>query len=443
MGPQRYFAGVRALLLVLVLQTSGALAQGLPRGDAKGLGLAPEKLDRIGQLLQETVTARQIAGASAAVIRKGQVAYFVTVGQQDVEANTPLTADTIFRIASMTKPITSVAALMLVDEGKLRVSDPVSKYTPEFKSLTVLVPKAADNKEAPPYTLVPAEREVTVHHLLTHTSGITYGLFGKPHLSELYTKAGVSDGLIETPGTMADNVRRLALTPLHNQPAAAWQYGLNTDVLGRVVEVAAGKTLDEFFRERIFAPLKMLDTSFVVPADKRGRLSALYTIGDDKMIRRVGNEPQRAGPVVYSATYSTQDGSQYFSGGAGLSSTIGDFSRFAQMLLNGGELEGARLLKPETIALMTTNQVGDLKVDAGNHGDGFGYGFGVVTERPGPRPADASAVGSYGWGGMFYTYFWVDPQRQLIGVLMSQIYPSTHLKLREEFQQRTYQALVP
>jgi CubicO group peptidase (beta-lactamase class C family) len=343
----------------------------------------------------------------------------------------------------MTKPITSVAALMLVDEGKLRVSDPVSKYIPEFKNLTVLVPKVGDDKAALPYTLVPVEREVTVHHLLTHTSGITYGLFGKPHLSELYAKAGVSDGLIETPGTMADNVRRLALTPLLNQPGAAWEYGLNTDVLGRVVEVAAGKTLDEFFRERIFAPLKMVDTFFVVPADKRGRLSALYTVADDKTIRRVGNEPQRAGPVVYSATYSTQDGSQFFSGGAGLCSTIGDYSRFAQMLLNGGELEGARLLKPETVALMTTNQVGDLKVEAGNHGDGFGYGLGVVTDRPGARPADASAVGSYGWGGMFYTYFWVDPQRQLIGVLMSQIYPSTHLKLREEFQQRTYQAVVP
>lgn len=443
MGPKLFRTPGCLLLLMFLVQATGARAQGLPRGDAKGMGLAPDKLERIGQLLQEAVTTRHIAGGSASVLRKGQVAYFVAIGAQDAEANVPLTADTIFRIVSMTKPITSVAALMLVDEGKLRVSDPVSKYIPEFKALTVLVPKPPGNQDNLPYTLVPAEREVTVHHLLTHTSGITYGMMGKPHITELYARAGVSDGVIETPGTMADNVRRLALAPLVNQPGAAWHYGLNTDVLGRVIEVASGKTLDEFFRERIFGPLKMVDTSFIVPPEKRGRLSALYTIGDDKTIRRVNNEPQRAGPVVYSATYSTQDGSQYFSGGAGLCSTIGDYSRFAQMLLNGGELDGVRLLKPETVALMTTNQVGDLKVDAGIHGDGFGYGFGVVTDRAGPRTPDASAVGSYGWGGMFNTLFWVDPQRQLIGVLMMQIYPSTHLKLREELQQRTYQALVP
>jgi CubicO group peptidase (beta-lactamase class C family) len=422
---------------------SGVMAQGLPPGDAKALGLVPEKLDRIGQLLQESVTARQIAGASVSVIRKGQVAYLATIGMQDVEAKAPLAAGTIFRIASMTKPITSVAAMMLVDEGKLRVSDPVSKYIPEFKSLTVLVPKPGDGKETPPYTLVPAEREVTVHHLLTHTSGISYGLWGRPHLGEFYAKAGVSDGLIETPGTMADNVRRLALVPLLHQPGSAWEYGLNTDVLGRVVEVASGRSLEEFFRERIFGPLKMVDTSFVVPAEKRGRLAALYTPGEDKTIRRIGNEPQRTGAVVYSATYATHDGSQYFSGGAGLSSTIGDYSRFAQMLLGGGELEGVRLLKPETVAQMTANQIGDLKVDIGKHGDSFGYGFGVVTERSGPRPPEGAAAGTFGWGGMFYTYFWVDPQRQLIGVFMSQIFPSDHLKLHEEFQLRTYQALMP
>jgi CubicO group peptidase (beta-lactamase class C family) len=221
--------------------TSGALAQGLPPGDAKALGLAPEKLERISQLLQESVAARQIAGASASIIRKGQVAYLATIGLQDVEAKTPLAAGTIFRIASMTKPVTSVAAMMLVDEGKLRVSDPVSKYIPEFKSLTVLVPKPGDGKETPPYTLVPAEREITVHHLLTHTSGISYGLWGRPGLGELYIKAGVSDGLIETPGTMADNVRRLALAPLLHQPGSAWGVRPQYRCAGRAwVEVGLG-----------------------------------------------------------------------------------------------------------------------------------------------------------------------------------------------------------
>lgn len=420
----------------------GAFAQGLPKGDAKALGLAPEKLERVGQVLQEAVAAKQIAGGSVILIRKGQVAYFAAAGLQDVEAQAPLTADTIFRIASMTKPITSVAAMLLVDEGKLRVSDPVSKYIPEFKNLKVLVPKPTDGKEDPPYTLVPAETEITVHQLLTHTSGISYGLFARPHLGALYAKTGVSDGLIETPGTMADNVRRLALAPLLFQPGSAWEYGLGTDVLGRVIEVASGRTLDEFLRERVFGPLKMLDTGFVVPADKRPRLAALYKPGEDKTIRRVGSEPQREGAVVYSATYSTQDGSGYFSGGAGLSSTIGDYARFLQMLAGGGELEGVRLLKPETVALMTMNQIGDLKLSIANRGDGFGYGFGIVTDRPGPPPADTPSVGSYSWGGIFGTLFWVDPQRQVLGIMMTQIYPNDHLKLREEFKLRTYQALT-
>ncbi|MFN0051617.1 MAG: serine hydrolase domain-containing protein [Planctomycetales bacterium] len=431
-----------AVLWTWLAFAGGALAQGLPRGDAKGLGLVPEKLDRIGQLLQEAVAARQIAGGSALVVRKGQVAYMTAVGAQDVEGNVPLRAETIFRIASMTKPITSVAAMMLVDEGKLRVSDPVSKYIPEFKNQTVLVVNTGDNKDAVPYTLVPAEREITVHHLLTHTSGISYGLFGRPHLGELYTKAGVSDGLVETPGTMADNCRRLAMAPLMHQPGVAWEYGLNTDVLGRVVEAASGQTLDEFFHQRIFTPLQMVDTDFIVPAEKRSRLAALYAPQEDKTIRRVPNEPQRIGPVVYSATYSTQDGSRYFSGGAGLCSTIGDYARFLQMLAGGGELDGVRLLKPETVAQMTSHQIGDMKLPQSNRGDGFGYGFAVITGREGPPPPASPAIGSYSWGGMFYTFFWVDPQRQVFGILMTQIYPSTHLTLREEFRQRTYEALA-
>lgn len=439
---RRPLLSLTAFVWGVLLSAVAGFAQGLPREDPKALGLAPEKLERVGQLFQDAVTAKHIAGGSALIARHGKLAYLATVGQQDAEAGVPLTADTIFRIASMTKPITSVAVMILVDEGALRVSDPVSKYIPEFKGASVLVVNTGDNKDAVPYTLVPAEREITIHHLLTHTSGITYGLFARPFVGELYAKAGVSDGLIETPGTIADNVRRLALAPLMHQPGAAWEYGLNTDVLGRVVEVVSGKPLDVFFQERIFTPLKMLDTYFVIPPEKRARLSALYRPGDDKTIRRVGPEPQREGAVVYSATYPTHDGSQYFSGGAGLSSTIGDYARFLQMLLAGGELDGVRLLKPETVALMTSNQIGDLKVTIGPNGDGFGYGFGIVTERPGAPAPGTPSVGSYSWGGIFNTTFWVDPQRKIVAVMMTQLFPSGDLKLREEFQLRTYQAIV-
>ena len=283
--------------------------------------------------------------------------------------------------------------------------------------------------------------------MLTHTSGLTYRFFDRPVLGKIYAEAGVSDGLSETPGTIADNVRRLAKLPLLHQPGTAWEYSLSIDVLGRVVEVVSGRTLDEFFRDRIFRPLKMEDTSFIVPAEKRGQLAALYTPGPDKAIRRVDSGPVTAGALVYSPTYSTNDANRYFSGGAGLCSTIGDYARFLQMLLNRGELDGTRVLKAETVDLMTRNQIGGLRISFPNHGDGFGYGFGVLTNRGKTEEFrrtvynDVATVGTYSWGGIFNTYFWADPQRQMIGILMTQLYPSDHLKLREEFKRHVYEGL--
>ena len=267
-------------------------------------------------------------------------------------------------------------------------------------------------------------------------------------LGKLYAEAGVVDGLCEAPGTVGENVGRLAKLPLLHEPGSAWEYGLSVDVLGRVVEVVSGQDLDQFFRERIFKPLLMEDTFFVVPEAKRQRLSTLYTPGPDKMIRRVGGGPVVAGPLTYSATYSTNSGSKYFSGGAGLCSTLGDYARFLQMLVNRGELDGARLLKPATVDLMTRNHIGDLRIAFPNHGDGFGFGFGVLTER-GKTEAfrreaynDVATVGTFSWGGIFNTYFWADPERQMIGILMTQIYPSDHLKLPEELKRLAYEAMA-
>lgn len=419
----------------------------LPRGDARSAGFAPERLAKIEALLKDAAGRKQIAGGAALVARRGKVVYLSTAGQRDVEESLPVDEATIYRIASMTKPVTSVAVMMLYEQGKIGLDDPVSKFLPEFKNPTVLVPKEGkDAKDS--YTTVPALREVTIRDLLTHTSGLTYRFFDLPGLGKLYAQAGVTDGLCETPGTIADNVERLAKLSLQHQPGGAWAYGLSTDVLGRVVEVVSDQTLDTFFRERIFKPLRMDDTFFVVPGAKRRRLAALYTPGADKTIRRVGPGRGEAGALTYSATYPANDGNTYFSGGAGLSSTIGDYARFLQMLLNRGELDGVRLLKPETVGLMTANQIGNLRVTFPNHGDAFGYGFGVLTPRGKTeefrRSAydDVATVGTYSWGGIFNTFFWADPERQMLGILMTQVYPSDHLPLRETFKRLTYEALA-
>ncbi len=419
------------LFLVLVSR-----ADPLPRGEAKAAGFAPEKLDRISAALKEAVDKKQIAGGSALIARRGKIVNFTTVGMQDIEAKVPLTEATIFRIASMSKPITSVAVMILVDDGKLSVTDPLSKFVPEFKDMKVLVP-ASDGKS---YELVKAAREITIHDLLTHTSGISYRLFDKPFVGRMYAEAGISDGLSETPGTVGDNVKKLAKLPLVCQPGAAFEYGLNTDVLGHVVEVVSGKSLDQFCRERIFQPLKMTDTCFVLPKEKRSRLSALYATGTDKTIARVGSEPVTAGGFVYSSTYSTRDDSKYYSGGAGLVATASDYFRFCQMMLNRGELDGVRVLKRETVDRITQNQLGDLRIPFPN-GDIFGYGFAVLSEKAKENGKDPAGAGTYSWGGAFNTFFWVDPKNELIGILMTQVFPPD-FTLGQDFKRLTYEALT-
>ncbi len=433
---------------VCLFRLALAGAQGLPPGEAQEEGVAPVALKRINTLLDDAVARRQIAGGAAVIAHRGKVVYLRTAGRRDIEAGLPVDPSTVYRIASMTKPITSVAIMMLYDVGKLRLDDPLARFVPEFGGPSVLKAGQSNGAAGTPAT-VPAAREITIHDLLTHTSGLSYRFFDRPALGKLYAEAGVSDGLCETPGTIGENVLRLAKLPLLHQPGTAWEYSLSTDVLGRVVEVVSGQTLDAFFRERIFRPLRMEDTSFLVPESKRIRLAALYTPGPDKAIRRVGPGRVHAGALVYSATYPTADGSKYFCGGGGLCSTIGDYARFLQMLLNRGELDGMRLLKPETVDLMTRNQIGDLRLAFPNHGDGFGYGFGVLTKRGKTDEFrrsmydDVASVGTYSWGGIFNTYFWVDPERELFGILMTQLYPADHLKLHEEFKRLVYEALLP
>jgi CubicO group peptidase (beta-lactamase class C family) len=406
-----------AASLAFVFLATVACGDELPRGDAKSHGFSPEKLERIPALLKEAVEKKQITGGVALVARRGKVIHLSTAGSQDIENKTPMTDGAIFRIASMSKPITSVAIMQLVEDGKLKLTDPLSKYVPEFKDMKVAVP-SPDGKS---FETVKAEREITIHDLLTHTSGITYRIMAKPHVGKLYEEAGVCDGLVESPVSLAENVRKIAKLPLVCQPGSAWEYGLSTDVLGHVVEVVSGQSLEVFMRERIFTPLKMNDTCFNLARDKHSRLVSLYTIQEGKSFRKVGSKAVSTGSFVYSGTVPTRADNQYFSGGAGLVSTAGDYFRFGQMMMNGGELDGARVLKAETVAAMTKNQIGKITIMPDN--SQMGYGFGVLSQEAKKAQNDPSGVGTFGWGGAYGTYFWVDPKNQVVGVVMAQVFP--------------------
>ncbi len=428
-------------LLLSAILASAALAQPAvdtsPRADAtQQHQTSPWKAVR--NLLTASVEKKEIAGAVAIVIYRGQRVVDDTIGNQDIEAGLPMRRDTIFRIASMTKPITSAAVMMLRDKGLIKLSDPVAKYLPEFSDMSVLVP------QAPSHALdstQPAKQPITIHNLLTHTSGISYGF----SIGSLYQDAGVSDGLVQTPGTIAEGVQRLAKLPLLHEPGTTFEYGLSTDVLGRLVEVVSGEPLDRFLEQRIFTPLGMKDTSFFLPPSRRGRLATLYEPDENGGIRPAGDQVHRLGKTIYSGSYHYLGPKTYFSGGAGLVSTARDYARFLQMLLQQGELDGLRILQKETVDLMTSHQIGNLR-GFPLYGDGFGYGFGIVTNRARIQRDRANArskasVGAYSWAGFFHTYFFVDPQQELIAILMTQRYPH-EISLKADFRAAIYEAIV-
>lgn len=418
-------------LCLPALLTPIALGQAPVKVSPQEAGLSSQTLEQIDALLQQAVERKQIAGAVALLARDGKIGYLRAKGAQDVETGKEMATNSLFRIASMTKPVTSVAVMILAEDGKLAVTDPVSKYLPEFKNQKVLTTGPGGETK-----LVPASRDITVHDLLTHTSGLTYRFMSLPPFAELYHKADICDGLSRPSFTMAENVRRLAGLPLLFQPGSAYQYSLSTDVLGRLVEVVTGQDLETFMRSRIFKPLGMNDTYFDLPADKLSRLAAVYEPGPDKIIRRTSDEPVIKGELVYCVTSPYKGRRGYCSGGAGLTSSAADYARFLQMLLNGGEWNGTRILKPATVKEMTSNQIGDLKsmMPTGR----FGYGFGIVTSAD---KHEASSVGSYAWGGFYSTMFWVDPEKKLVGVLMTQLFPMENLTLHEDFKKLAYKAI--
>jgi CubicO group peptidase (beta-lactamase class C family) len=416
-----------AVLLASVLLASLAAAQELTPVKPESVGLSSERLERIATAVQRGIDDKRVAGAVTLVVRHGHVAWMKSQGMLDREAGKPMRSDAMFRICSMSKPITTVAVMMLYEEGKFLLEDPVSKYLPEFKNPKVLVKPASGD----PYT-IPATHEITIRDLLRHTSGITYNW--NDDLGALYEKANVATGLLQYDGTIADSVQRLAAQPLLFNPGDKWEYSLGIDVLGRLVEVLSGKPLDEFFRTRIFEPLGMNDTYFYPPENKLDRLATAYTYYDDKGLNRFPDTPIREGTFVYSADYPYKGPKKLFSGGAGLVSTAMDYARFCQMMLDDGKAGNVRLLSRKSVELMTHDQLGKISSTMA-----FGLGFGIEGEK-GPLQ-ELGSVGEYNWGGFFFTGFTIDPKEQMIVIFMAQLHPTGGLTLDRRVHELAYQAI--
>ena len=420
----RAMTTIRLLGTLWVLGGAPILAQEIPSATPEQVGLSSERLARVDQVFSAYADEGRLAGAVGMVIRHGKVAWVDSWGMRDVAAGDPMEAGDIFRIYSMTKPITSVAVMMLYEEGLFFLDDPVGRYLPELANLPVA--KLAEATGPDDIPTERANRQMTIRDLLRHTSGLTYGSFSNTAVDQAYRQAGVG-----SEATLAELVTDLGKMPLMYQPGTTWNYSLSVDVLGRLVEVLSGQTFDVFLRERIFEPLDMKDTGFYVRPSDRGRFAQMY-----------GHRGGRGGPLTLEVgnTGGFTPEVTNFSGGGGLVSTARDYARFAQMLLNGGELDGVRILSPTTIAMMTTDHLGDDGASFLGNGWGFGLGF-TVKNQPGLDGLPDS-VGTYYWFGVAGTSFWIDPEQDLIGLFMIQIRPNLDVNFRDQFKRLVYQAVV-
>ncbi|HNV29759.1 MAG TPA: serine hydrolase domain-containing protein [Cyclobacteriaceae bacterium] len=399
---------------------SSVVANGTP----ESAGFSKDRLARLDNAMNEWVNKGWINGAVGLIIRNGKIAHYKSVGYNDLETKTALDKEGIFRIASQTKAITSVAVMMLYEEGKFLLEDPVSKFIPSFANAQVL---DKFNDKDTTYTTIPAKRQVTIRDLLTHTSGIGYAQIGSKEANSIYAKNKITAGLDVNEGTLADAMTRLGTLPLMHQPGQQWTYGLNVDLLGRLVEIWSGMTLEEFFNERIFTPLDMKDTYFNVPEEKANRLVNFF-MEDSTGLKKF--EKALGGDMNFPIRKKT-----YFSGGGGLSSTIYDYAVFLQMLLNGGEYNGKRFLSRNTVRMMTMNQIGDL-----NLGDNkFGLGFAIVSEKGSSMMPHQA--GTYSWGGAFSTTYWVDPKENMVVLLYRQMWGSHDDTVDQAFKVLVYQAI--
>ena len=395
----------------------------LARTTPESVGMSSERLTRLHNAMQGLVDDGRLAGITTMIARHGQIADFQTYGYRDMEADDPMAEDAIFRIFSMSKPITGVALMMLYEEGKFRLSDPVRRYIPEFSDLKVAASWGPDGP-----VLEDADHAITIREIMTHTAGLAYGI-GDPHPAErLYA----SEGVLNPRQTLKDMIDKLAGLPLRQQPGTRWTYSVAVDVQGYLVEVLSGQPFDEFLQERIFDPLGMVDTGFHVPSENHGRFAQVYGYGEDGALAALPTPDASEGPRDFL------DPATFFSGGGGLVSTTMDYMRFCQMLLNGGELDGVRILSPTTVEMMSRNH---LPRDMGEYAPGLGWGldFSVVVD---PVEAGTVSSGEYYWGGAAGTWFWIDPVEDLVFVGMIQQFGGGRPDVRSLSRQLTYGAII-
>jgi len=414
---------LQVAFLIIIIACACKQTTGLKETSPISVRVSEDRLIHIDKMLKQSIDSGWIAGAVGFIARDGKIVYDKSFGISNVETKMLMHTDDIFRIASQTKAITSVAVMMLFEEGKFILDDPISKYIPEFAN-----PRVLDkfNEKDTTYTSVPANREITIRDLLTHTSGIDYAGIGSPNMRAIYAKSGIPGSFGSDKIVLGDKIRALGKLPLIHQPGERFTYGLNVDVLGYLVEVLSGENLDHYFHKHIFEPLGMNDTYFYLPASKHDRL--VKVIAEDKNHHLVN----ASGTYV---DYPLVEGT-YYSGDAGLSSTIKDYAIFLQMLLNKGEYKGKRLLARHTVDLMTTNQIGDLNLER----DKFGLGFEITTASGQERLGISE--GSFAWGGYFATTYWADPKERLVCLLFLQQSPFSHSEIQDKFKAMVYQALA-
>ena len=412
---------LQAVVLILII-TNSCLQTSKLREDSPGsANVSAERLVRIDKMLQQYVDSGWVAGAVGFIARNSKIIYNKSFGVSDIDKKTPMHTDDIFRIASQTKAITSIAVMMLFEEGKFLLDDPVSKYITEFHNPTVL---DKFNEKDTTYTTVPAKREITIRDLLTHTSGIDYAGIGSKNMRAIYAKADIPGGFGGNK-ILGDKIRALGKLPLVHQPGERFTYGLNVDVLGYLVEVLSGESLDNYFHKHIFEPLGMTDTYFYLPSSKSERLVKVTTEDNNHHLTNLSGQ---------FVNYPLMTGT-YYSGGAGLSSTIKDYATFLQMLLNKGEYNGKRLLSRRTVELITSNQIGDLNLGK----DKFGLGFEITTADGQARLGISE--GSFSWGGYFGTIYWADPKEHLVCLMFVQQSPLRHSEIQDKFKVLVYQTL--
>ncbi len=442
----KIFLNVLALCYLLTAQTVTAQNKSANTGAAQNMiaisapfteaspesqGFSTPKLGRIDNMIKEYIDQERMIGGTVLIARNGKIVYHRAVGYDDREAKSALKRDAIYRIASQTKAITSVATMILYEEGKFLLDDPVSKFIHSFKNPQVL---DKFNEADTTYTTIPAKREITIRDLLTHTSGIGYAQIGSKEANAIYAKNNITSGIGCDKTSLAEDIQKLGSLPLLHHPGEQFTYGLNTDVLGYLVEVVSGTTLEEFFRKRIFRPLGMNDTYFNVPAEKHHRVVQVYKMDAVGKLKKLTDTFHANG--IVNINYP-KTGTTYFSGGAGLSSTIYDYAIFMQMLLNGGEYNGKRILSRHSVRMMTANQIGDLFL--GKKGQ-FGLGFALVTDK---GSADSPLPeGVFSWGGAFSTTYWIDPKEKIVALFYKQVWGDPAYDSADKFKVLVYSAMV-